>query len=190
VPRVDRGFLVVNIEHILELSLDNIKSLVEWALKSKPLLVTSPSIIRVNLKSTSLQLTLGVGSLISNEKPNVEVKTIYEVVAPNWIDGCRVGARNVSYTKLNGPTTTIEGLVRAIDFKDPIALLINGVRGTHSIVESNVLRGVIAVLEGKPAVYRSGNSYISLLVSGEAAKRVDYIAPLASSCERGAHSED
>ncbi len=67
--------------------------------------------------------------------------------------------------------------------RDPAALLVNGVKGRHLLTgeegEAHAVAGRYKVLDWSPE-----EGYILHVSSGEAYRRLSYIAPLASTCTR------
>ncbi len=183
-PRVERGFKVIPIEVILSLSEEDLEGLVEWALKVKALTVTFPSMVYVEAGG-GLPYVLGVGSLVTREEPPLSIK-YFVVSRVSWVDGCFVGVESPSLEVVRGDSVKFYGTLRALDFRDPVALLVNGVSGEHSVVSTGFpgRRGVIVLLGDTPVLYKLDRGYVSLLVSGEGARRISYIAPLVSSCSR------
>ncbi|MCX8196287.1 MAG: hypothetical protein N3F67_04340 [Acidilobaceae archaeon] len=177
-PRVEGGQKVVESLHVLRLSYEELRELKEWAISQRAVLVTAPSLVYVK---PGILLAVGVGSIISHERP--PVGSYYEVLRTAWVDGCKVGEREPSYKRAEGRAVRAEGVVVAIDHRDPVALFVNGSSGLHEIVEGEKA-GAIAVVAGRPAVLKL-KWYISLLLSGEGHRRTEYIAPLVSSCSRG-----
>lgn len=179
-PRVDRGSYAVDVSRVLRLSRSDRKLLVEWALSEGVLLVTEPAVVSVEGARGALLVALGVGSLVSAERPPVGDAMV--LARPEWIDGCRVGSRDprvVSVTDSDG----VSGLVTIIDHRDPVARLINGVEGVVATGAPSPGPLSVAMLDGLTAVeLLEDGGYKLWLIDGEALERAEYIAPLASSC--------
>ncbi|MDM7275131.1 MAG: hypothetical protein P3X22_003275 [Thermoprotei archaeon] len=181
-PRVERGLKVIPIEAVLNLRDEDLEGLVAWALKVKALTITAPSIVYVECGG-GLRYVLGIGSLVVGEEPPFNLK-YFVISRVSWVDGCFAGVGSPSLEVSRGDSVKLSGTIRALDFKDPVALLVNGVSGEHSVALAGPpsRRGAIATLDDNPVLYKSSRGYVSLLVSGEGARRISYIAPLISSC--------
>lgn len=182
-PRVDDGAFVIDVSSVLSLDVERVRAVIRWALSTKPLVLVEPTIAFVSSPSSSRStpLGLGVGSLISMEKPTVDVK-YYVVRRVFWANGLKVGMREPSFKVLSGSRVTVEGVIVALDVKDPVAMLVNGVRGVHGVNVNITATGTpLASVNGITVLYREDHSYKTTLVEGEGAKRVEYMATLISS---------
>lgn len=182
-PRVDEGLKAADIADILKLG-GELNKVVEWALESGVILVTRPSLVYVYTgKGSPARLTLGTGSIIYSREPPISLRS-YTISRPEWVDGCKTGASEPSYEVAEGPVTRLEGSIMSLDYSDPASQLINGLIGPFGVVDRDkVLVGAVATLDGRPILYRVDSGYLSLLKEGEPRRRLDYIAPLASSCK-------
>ncbi|MCS7107344.1 MAG: hypothetical protein NZ902_04485 [Acidilobaceae archaeon] len=178
-PRVESGQKVLDSSQLLKMGEGELREIREWALRNSPILVTSPSIVYVGL---SLPIVVGVGSIISSERP--PVGNFREISRTGWVDGCRVGEREPSFERAQGEALKVEGVAVALDPRDPVSLFLNGSRGLHELVVGEEV-GAVVTIAGRPAILKL-RGYRSLLLSGEAFKRAEYIGPLASSC-KGEH---
>ncbi|MEM1903823.1 MAG: hypothetical protein QXN05_01710 [Acidilobaceae archaeon] len=185
-PRVDVGLYVLdllpNLEKILrEL---NAKDFIEWAIKERALLITYPSIVTVKTKTDeSISLVLGVGSIIFRGEPPFSRSITFQIASPSWVEGCVVsGVPRV--TVIESPNTVeIEGVTKAVDIRDPVALSINGLRGLYVLAEvSKEKPGVVAVINSTPVVIKNERGYEITLLKGSAYVRVFLMASLASAC--------
>ncbi|MEN2999792.1 MAG: hypothetical protein ABDH61_04375 [Acidilobaceae archaeon] len=182
-PRAESGQKVLDSYQLLRMGEGELKEVREWALRSASILVTSPSMVYV---SPSLPIVVGVGSIISHERP--PIGNAYEILRTSWVDGCRVGEREPSFERAEGEAVRMEGVAVALDPRDPVSLFLNGSRGPHDVVVGEEA-GAIVLIAGRSAVLKL-KGYKSLLLSGEAFRRVEYIAPLASSCRGEQSLED
>ena len=180
-PRVDRGSYVVDVGEVLKLGRSERLLLIEWALSEGALLVTEPTVVSIQGAPGGLLVSVGVGSIVSFVKP--PVGRPLELARPEWVDGCFVGSREPRLDLLRGEAA-IDGIVAAIDAKDPVARLLNGSRGEASGPLPREYRPLaVAALDGNPVVALGGEGgYVSTLSGGEALERLEYIARLASSC--------
>jgi len=182
-PRVDVGSIVVDISSILGLEELEIRKVIEWALSSKPLLVVEPVVAIVSPpgSSRSLPIGLGLGSLIATESPPFHVR-YYVVKHPFWANSITVGVREPRFRFLEGKRAAVKGVIRALDVKDPVALIVNGLNGEHVVNMEAMFKGApIALLNDSPVLFRDDDGYATTLVEGEPAKRVTYMATLVSS---------
>lgn len=182
-PRVDEGSIVIEVGDILKLDIESLRTLVDWVLKSRALVVVEPTVSLVKLPDNpeAFYVTLGVGSVITQETPPVDIR-YYTVVRPFWAKCLKVGLRNPDFNVAKGETVVVEGTVIALDLRDPVALIINGVRGEHVVTRGSTISGVPVARMGDDVVlYRVGVGYVTKLVEGEAARRVEYMATLVSS---------
>lgn len=181
-PRVDSNYWLLETSTILrEEELSGIRA---WAMEVRAIVVTSPSLVPVEIGGKRVTISAGVGSLLATQRPPLRSFRLSSVA---WVDGCVVGEREPRYVALPGEES-VEGTIIAIDQRDPVAMFLNGVEGIHEIAKGPV-EGAVAVINGMTAVAKS-NGYISYLASGEGKRRADYIGPLVSSCLREIFSED
>ncbi len=171
--RVDAGSYILEIHTIL--SMPNPASILDWAL-TEASLVTSPALVYV--ERPRLRLAVGPGSLVSESEPPLPA---YRLASPQWIDTC-IPTGEPRYRVLGG-RVELEATVEAREVKDLAALLVNGVRGRHILSgeegEAYAVAGGYKVLDWAP-----GEGYLLHASSGEAYRRLSYIAPLASTCTR------
>lgn len=171
--RVDRGSYIVEVSTIL--SLPDPSRILDWAL-TEAQVATSPALVYV--ESPRLRLSIGPGSLVSSTEPPIPS---YRVASPQWVDTCTpVGEPTY---KVLGGGMRIEAVVEAIEYRDLAAILVNGVRGVHTLQgeagEAYAVADGYKVLDWSPE-----EGYIVYTSSGEAYRRLSYIAPLASTCRR------
>lgn len=182
-PRVDEGYWLAEISAILKQ--EELEKIVKWALEVGAIIVTSPSIVVVRVDGRRVLVAAGVGSLLSNEEPPINS---LRISATEWVDGCIAGEREPRYVVVPGGEE-IEGTIVALDHRDPLAALLNGVEGKHGVAVGPQ-EGAIASIGGRAAVVRSRDGYISYLSSGEGRRRADYIGPLVTSCREETRRED
>jgi len=194
-PAVEGGSLVLEVSEILRLSdEDSLDAIVEAAVESRAVLVTSPSLAVVEGPWGPLVVSLGVGSLIfeaSEGRPLLPgVVRVRRLRRREWVDGCRVRGRG-EVVFLQGGGVSVDDTIIALDYKDPAAILVNGLRARHSLIPGSVKgERVIAEAHGHPVLglLWIGNGVVRYVVhatQGEAARRLRYIAPLAGGCRRG-----
>lgn len=183
-PAVEPGWFLVESSAVLGLEPGGLGRLVEWAL-SEPVvvLVTRPSLVTVDTGLGRVVVAAGVGSLASPSEP--PVGGWLRLARREWVDGCRVDGEP-RVREGWGETVEGEGVVVALDPGDPAALFVNGVRGR---VRSRSGGHAIAALNGPggvPVLSVDGDGYYVVnAVEGHVARRLSYIAPLASACRRG-----
>ncbi|MEB3774493.1 MAG: hypothetical protein GSR86_06175 [Desulfurococcales archaeon] len=180
-PRIDPGAYIIDVWLIL--SLKDPAGIAEWALGSDTLLVTSPTIVVVEHNGPPVRVALGPGSLVSHEEPPIQY---YRLRTPQWVDACRIKG-DPRYRVVEGGSREVDGVVMALEYRDPASMLVNGVRGTHIVTGH---RGrAYAVIEGfKVLDWSREEGYLVYARSGEAWRRLSYIAPLASTCRNAAVS--
>lgn len=155
----------------------------EWALLTRACLVVEPAIayVRVLNSNRVLPIAVGVGSLISREKPPSNIR-YFVVERPFWVNCWKVGLKEPEFKILNGVGVSIEDTIVALEFRDPVALSINGLYGIHVVNKEAKLNCTpLAMIRDTIVLCRSGGSYITTLTGGEAVKRVEYMAILTSS---------
>jgi hypothetical protein len=191
VPRVDEGSYVVEVSSVFSLDREHIGVLVRWALSTGVFLVVEPTIAFVRAPSSHrvLPIAIGVGSLISRSEP--PPVRYYVVERPFWASYWKVGLRKPSFRVLDGAKVALEGTIVSLDFRDPVALVVNGLSGVHVVNKVAMPNCTpLARLKDVVVLCRSGIEYITNLVEGEAAKRVEYMAMLASTASPGPATAD
>ncbi|MCE4612298.1 MAG: hypothetical protein F7C07_00490 [Desulfurococcales archaeon] len=179
-PRVDPGWWLVEYG-IIERSGAS-RRVLEWGLSSRALLVTSPSIVTVELEGRRVSIVAGIGSLVSRERPPFDA---LRIVATEWVDACQIGGEPSSYRILgSGTTRTVEGVARAYTLKSIIGLFINGTRGRFQVYDYKLEGGEypLVVVEEAPIVVAGPGGVASLTRSEQIMEKLDYIVPLATSC--------
>ncbi|GAB6147515.1 hypothetical protein [Stetteria hydrogenophila] len=184
-PAVGPGWFLVDASVVAGLGASERAELVEWALSSgEVVLVTSPSLVTVESSVGRVVLSAGVGSLVSPGRPPVE--GWLRVARREWVDGCRVAGE--PRVRLGwGAEAEGEGVVVALEWRDPAALFVNGVRGR---LKSRAGGYPLAALDGPRGIpvlsVDEEGYYVVNAVEGPAGERLSYIAPLASACRREA----
>ncbi|MGC9209944.1 MAG: hypothetical protein ACP5FT_01560 [Acidilobus sp.] len=184
-PRVDEGAYVVEFAEVMSLSDNEIEGLAQWALSSRALFVTSPSILTVRTSAGPVRIALGIGSLISTERPPTRY---YVVTAPEWVDACSVGeVEPVFFTTSPGPQVALEGVAVALDVTVPVALMLNSLRlsGEFSLEPQGQ---PVLVIEGGSrravALSVTRDGFVMGASSGRAATLLRYGLTLFTSCRR------
>ncbi|MGC9071965.1 MAG: hypothetical protein ACP5HK_04640 [Acidilobus sp.] len=183
-PKVDGGAFVVEFAGVLSLSDREVEALASWGLSSGALFVTSPSLVTVRTSIGPVRLALGIGSLITGERPPTKY---YLMAAPEWVDACRAGASEPGFRVSGGTYEPHEGVAVALDPSFPVAAMLNSLR----------LAGEFSrVLEGYPALVVEGGSRRAVALSvtssglvmgarsGRAASLIGYGLTLFTSCRR------
>jgi len=196
-PAVEGGSLVLEVSEVLSKLHDTrqLEAIVDLAVEGSAVLVTSPSPAVVEGPRGPLVMTLGVGTLIIEQPGVTRILPgglgVLRLRRREWVDGCRIEGRG-DVVIPEGPSETLEGTAVALDFKDPAALLVNGLRARHSLIPVRLgAERILAEVKGRPllGVIVAGNGrrreYVVHAHVGEAARRLMYIAPLAGGCGRG-----
>ena len=185
-PVVERGSFLLEVSDLLRrASEEELRLVRDWAIASGAVLVTSPSIVVVSTKLGGVRVSLGVGSIISGERPPLPFYRV--IAAPEWVDGCMLGDEaRARYLVDSGGCVEDDVVLVAVDRSDAAALLVNGVRGRHRVCAS---LGGLAVAKAYsasggeyPALSREGQDYIIHVNSGEAHRRLMFIVPLLVHC--------
>jgi archaeosine-15-forming tRNA-guanine transglycosylase len=183
-PRVDTGMYVVETAEVFSLSRRELLSLRDWALSSRAVFVTSPSIATVDSTSGPLRLALGVGSLVGRERPPIPYRVIK---SSEWVDGCAAGATEPRYLREAGEGVRARGVAVAVDYKDPPSLMLNSVR--LEAVASRYAEGqpLLILLEDStgaqlPLLALRGGEYIIEIPEGSAGDLLEYATSLYTSC--------
>jgi hypothetical protein len=196
-PAVEGGSLVLEVSEVLNRVRDVnwLDAIVDLAVENNAVLVTSPSLAVVEGPRGPLITALGVGTLII-EKPTSardipENLRLLRLKRREWVDGCRVEFRGEAAIP-EGPQVSLEGTAVAFDYRDPAALLVNGLQARYSLVDAILdTERVLAEVEGRPLLGiladRDSHAvkYVVHTRAGEAARRLRYIAPLAGGCKGG-----
>lgn len=177
---------MIEVSSVLRLDGESINKLVDIVLGLGGLLVTRPSIVAVSSSRGPLLVSLGVGSLVLPGDPGIDGLRVYRLARPEWVEGCYIGSSDPVYSKPGRPDGYIDGVIVSLDPLDPAAALINGLRGPMPVgeVEDRVRGEKLAMVNGAPVLYYYLHGYATRIAGGEAGKRLDYIAPLASSCNK------
>jgi hypothetical protein len=182
VPRVDAGWYLLEVSRAVSLSEGDLREVVEWALSSRALVALEPGVASVRGPLGVILVAYGPGSLFSAEAP--PAGGYLELARSEWVTGCTAGSREPRFRVAGGAPLEVEGVIVAREYRDPVALIVNGLRGRHELAEAS-LDGweVYAEVGGRPVLaYSVEEGYLSLALSGEALKRISYAAPLVSSC--------
>jgi hypothetical protein len=192
-PNIDRGWIVVDVKELLTLDISLRKEVVKVALSLRnALLITSPSIIYVSFGYFSIPLVLGVGSLAFPPEDERRVRdlgvNLYVVSRREWVDGCWIKGGSIFGFLDKGEEVEVDGIFQALTLSDPVALLLNGIKGAHKVVvglrEQEDLIPIVRV-NNMNVVFKSvKGGYFSTVVEGEAREILEYIMPLAASCMR------
>lgn len=184
-PRVDRGSLALEVSHVLKLESSRLLRLVESLLSVGGLLVVRPSIVSIESSRGPVLVALGVGSVVLARDPGLGIP-LYTISRPEWVEGCIIGQGDPLYVKPKRATGEVEGMVEAREILDPAASLVNGLKGRIVLGDLDHYdeNSALASVGGEPILYYYEHGYASRALEGEAARRLDYIAPLASSCNK------
>ena len=155
----------------------------EWALNNDAIVALEPGVASVRGPEGPILVSYGSASLLSSKPPPLQ--GALELVRSEWVTGCRVGGREPVVREVRGRLVRVEGVIVARAYKDPVASLVNGIKGVHEIVDAGVKEGwmVYAEVNGRPVLAgKREEGYTSFLASGTLKKVVYYAATLISSC--------
>jgi len=172
VPRVDRGWVLVDVSRILESPLEWVEPAVEWG----AVLATAPARLSVRLGGRSVYVEAGVGSLVFPPGSGVEGLV---VASPAWVDGCRVSGFEPPRVAEPGGGRVEPPLV-ALDVGDPVALFANGREWGGELGRAGGVRLVVDSRGATVLAYEGG--YVLGVVSGRAREALEYMAGLYSPC--------
>ncbi len=183
-PRIDRGWIAIDISeiinNIIQKSYKETEKLLEWARAEEAIAVISPSPVIISLSNRIIRITLGIGSLISENTPPIPIK-YYVLNRPEWVDGCKI--RNSRSRIMLEPADCAtcdrrreEGVIKVIDYKDPILATINGMKGIFTITHYKDNRNAIikAMVNDKPALISYDDKYVTLLEDNYIIKIIEY----------------
>ncbi len=194
-PRIDYGWLAIDISAILRLSREDRKSLIVSLLGIDQLyLVTEPSPVYVKGPRGSTRVLLGIGSLVMSPDSNELVQEIkglrlLTLARPEWVTSCRVtGSQYIEYEFKPGNGELVEEKVYPLDIRNPLGLSLSGkhVLISHNPIVDEVVP--IAVTEtGRIVVgYSNSESKDKIIIfgrGGEAVEMLEYLVPIYSRCD-------
>lgn len=180
-PSVGPNWYLVEASLVLGLGEGERRRLVEWALsEASVVLVTRPSIVTVESHAGTVLVAAGAGSLISPVEP--PVGGWFRLARREWIDGCRVSGEPRVRSGW-GEEAEGEGVVVALDSRDPAALFVNGVEGRIRSRGGGYPIAALGRPGGVPVLSVDSNGYYVInVVEGAVLQRLSYIAPIASAC--------
>ncbi|MCE4625087.1 MAG: hypothetical protein F7C35_04405 [Desulfurococcales archaeon] len=185
-PRVDRGSLALDIAYILSLGEEQWKDLLEDAESYRAIAVTKPSIVNAWVSGRPLRITLGVGSLVFPPKLGEERRwgrALLELSAPEWVDGCIVGAESGSEIQFIPGEGVVEGRIVPVGIDGPLQLALAGAYG-RAVITSERPIAVVGYIDRDPVIwYKSHSQLVHTIVSGEALLRLKYYGLLARRCK-------
>jgi hypothetical protein len=178
---VGPNWFLVEASLVLGLGEGERRRLVEWALsEAGVVLVTRPSIVTIESGMGRVLVAAGVGSLISPSEPPVE--GWFRLARREWVDGCRVSGEPRVKSGW-GEEAEGEGVVVALDSRDPAALFVNGVRGRVRARRGGYPLAALGGPGSVPVLSVDGEGYYVVnVVEGAVLQRLSYIVPIASAC--------
>ncbi|MCE4598860.1 MAG: hypothetical protein F7C81_01515 [Desulfurococcales archaeon] len=194
-PRVDKGWKAVDISTIIEY-LDRrgdagLSTMLKWVTSRRTILVTSPSTIIAEYNSSVSRVTLGIGSFLVNDIPPLRHFIVHR---PEWVEGCTINPS--IYASLprihrsecsNESHIEIDGTIVAIDTRDIVSLLINGlkarVRLCHVPGSIEAYNNVKAVIDGHPILVYDRGKYYILFKNKNIELMIRYITSMIGLCE-------
>jgi hypothetical protein len=178
-PRVDPGWIVLDRPSVEK---TGYRELMDIAFESETYLVTKPSIVTVRRDLRTMRISLSIGSLILSPDSGVEGPIL---TRPEWIDGCKVGSgeKKELARVMSGETIVVDGRLTAVDYSDPIAMAVNGVKGTFKIAGAISQCIPLVDLNGIPVLgVREDGTYCTSIVDGDVIGFLEYITTLYTSC--------
>ncbi len=152
-PRVDDGMYIVDIADIMRVEERGLEELTSWAVSAGALFITSPSIVPVKGRVGAVRLSVGVGSLVSAERPPLRH---YVVASPEWVDACAVGQKEPTFRVASGPQYYLKGVAIALDTSLPVATMLNSLPAEGEFVDPG---------EGYPALVVEGEGRRAIALS-------------------------
>ncbi|MDP8002867.1 MAG: hypothetical protein ACP5I6_01335 [Caldisphaera sp.] len=182
-PRVDSKYYALDISSIYNMDESKVDKLIEWSITEKPIFITNPSIIIIGIKTKKVRYALGIGSLVS------EVQFPFEglkVANSDWVDGCNVGNKEPYFLIAKGSSFIFSGKIIGLDNKDPISLLMNGLKANLSIINETNRIPLVTINNDKsfyPVISLKGNNYMLHVVDkSNIAVTYKYALKLYTSC--------
>lgn len=127
-PSIPPGAWVVEIGQMLSADPQLLRSLRDISEEANAVFVTSPSIVSVEGPQGPLLFTIGPGSLVFDEHPVIpspERVRLLRLRRREWVDGCRVERFTEPVTP-EGEQRRLSGVVLGVNYRDPVALTVNG----------------------------------------------------------------
>lgn len=183
-PRVERGWWLIESYKIVRLlhSDPSMSRLIpEFAYEAQAVVATRPGSLTVYTSSGPLDMGVGIGSIISPEKPpwgGVEVSR------PEWVDGCKALSPPSTMTPPGDVgADSVEGVIIAVEWRDPAALFLNGLESSMKVARWEP-EGMppLATVGDRPILYGGFPEYVHTIVEGDVKPRADYITLLLSTC--------
>ena len=178
-PRVDPGWIVLDRPSVEKIGY---RKLMDIAFESETYLVTKPSIVTVRRDLRTMRISLSIGSLIISPDSRVEGPIL---TRPEWIDGCKVGSgeKKELVRVMDGRTIVIDGCLTAVDYSDPMAMAVNGIKGTFKIAGAISQCIPLVDLNGIPVLgVRDDGTYCTSIVDSDVIEFLEYITTLYTSC--------
>ncbi len=168
---------------VFRFSGDDVEMLLDWALENRVIVALEPGIASVRGPEGPILVSYGPASLLSPQPP--PTPGALELVRSEWVTGCEAGRGEPRVREVRGRVVRVEGVIVARAYKDPVASLVNGVRGVYELVEP-IIGGrwaVYAEVEDRPVLARTlEGEYVSFIASGPLRGVIRYAAALISSC--------
>ncbi|MEB2836476.1 MAG: hypothetical protein GSR80_001641 [Desulfurococcales archaeon] len=184
-PAVGPGSLVYEVSDILKLRGTELEALAKEAVESSAVLVVAPSIVVVEGPMGPRLMSVGVGSLIFEEPPGWPSLRAYRLKRREWVDGCIASGLSSVATPEGQPVKAV-GVAIAIDYRDPAALIVNGVESEALLAPEPLTREAVkAELAGRPLLGWLGDRYVVHALGGPLEERLRFMAALLPRCRRG-----
>ena len=185
-PAVVPGSVVYAVSDILKLRDKELEALAREAAESSAVLVVSPSIVVVEGAMGPRLMSVGVGSLIFEDEPSGGPPVrAYRLKRREWVDGCIVNGLSDVVTPGGQPVKAV-GVAVAIDYRDPAALIVNGVESEALLAPGPLTREMVkAELAGRPLLGWLRGRYVVHALEGLLGERLRFMTALLPQCRRG-----
>ncbi len=139
-PSVPPGAWIVEIGQMLGADSRLLRRLRDIAEEANAIFVTSPSIVSVEGPQGPLLVSIGPGSLVFDEYPSIPSPVrvrLLRLRRREWVDGCRVERFTEPVTP-EGVRQRLSGVVLGVNYRDPVALTVNGMNIEATLVRTLV----------------------------------------------------
>ena len=177
-PRVEAEWTVIDLPSISRVGPRRVLSIIRG---TEVVLVTRPSIVTVRGPRGPLTVALSPGSVISPEPLELAEEQRWVLTRPEWVEGCwsSVGGQGVRVVNRGN---VIEDRIVAINYNDPLGILVNGRVLRASITNTPEDSVPIAVSRGGGSVlWRAGGIY-ETSIKGDIIDILDFTAVLYTDC--------
>ena len=178
-PRVEAGWIVIDLPSISRAGPKRVLSIIRG---EEVVLVTRPSVVTVRGPRGPLTVALSPGSVISPEPLELSEGEGWALTRPEWVEGCwsTSGGEGV---RVKSGGDIVEDRITAINYNDPLGLLVNGKVLRASITRVPEDSIPIATVRGNSVLWRVEGVY-ETSISGDALllDLLDFTAILYTDC--------